>query len=124
MKFEERVTVLCAQALASEDDAEVRTILSELRLILHQHIEQLRSGVVARAKSIIGRECYEDTNLQPACMQLEEAGPSQGAHQLPLGRWEQIVHQIAHETDHKRALQLSQELSRILRRHPRPPAQC
>jgi hypothetical protein len=54
MRFEERVTVLCAQALAANDEIEVRKIFTELRHVLHQHIEQLRGGLlVAYTESTI-----------------------------------------------------------------------
>jgi hypothetical protein len=42
MRFEERVRILCARALTACDEAEVRDALTDLRALLHQHIQQIR----------------------------------------------------------------------------------
>jgi hypothetical protein len=44
--FENRVIQLCSRAVSAEDDEEVRRLAEELRLILHERIEQLRSRLV------------------------------------------------------------------------------
>jgi hypothetical protein len=60
MRFEEQVMTLCEDALAADDAAEVRAILAELRLILHQRIEQLRGRLyVAYPTSMVGHESFE-----------------------------------------------------------------
>jgi hypothetical protein len=60
MRFEDRVMVLCGEALAADDAAEVRAILTELRLILHQRIEQLRGKLrVAYSTSMIVPQSFE-----------------------------------------------------------------
>jgi hypothetical protein len=41
--FENRVIELCSRAVSAEDDEEVRRLAEELRQILHERIEQLRS---------------------------------------------------------------------------------
>jgi hypothetical protein len=44
--FENRVLGLCSRAVSAEDDEEVRQLAEELRQILHERIEQLRSRLV------------------------------------------------------------------------------
>jgi hypothetical protein len=44
--FENRVIELCSRAVSAEDDEEVRELAEELRQILHERIEQLRSRLV------------------------------------------------------------------------------
>jgi len=55
MRFEEQVKVLCAQALAAQDEAEVRRLLAELRLVLHQRIEELRAGLLSAYSASVRR---------------------------------------------------------------------
>jgi hypothetical protein len=43
---ENRVMDLCLRAVSAEDDEEVRRLATELRQILHERIEQLRSRLV------------------------------------------------------------------------------
>jgi hypothetical protein len=43
ISFETRVIELCSRAVNAEDDEEVRQLAQELRQILHERIEQLRS---------------------------------------------------------------------------------
>lgn len=40
--FEDRVTDLCSRALTSRDDDEVKQLVTELRQVLHERIEELR----------------------------------------------------------------------------------
>jgi hypothetical protein len=44
--FENRAFELCSRAVSAEDDEEVRQLAEELRQILHERIEQLRSRLV------------------------------------------------------------------------------
>lgn len=122
MKIEDRVTVLCAQALAADDEAEVRRILSQLRFELHLHIEQLRSGLLSaypasRVRSTALENALRPQGLKPqiAGMNLEDASARR--------TWQQVVHEIGGEQDPGRALQLSQELSRLLQHHREAPSQ-
>jgi hypothetical protein len=108
MRFERRVTALCAQALAADNDNDVRAILAELRMLLHQHIEQLRNGLLA----------YPDIATKPAeARQPETVAPT---HLIPptprLRTWQQVVHELTCEKDQDKALQLSQELAYLLQR--------
>ena len=121
MKFEERVTVLCAQALAADDDAQVRKILAELRLVLRQRIEQLRSGLLAAYTSSLIRP--ESVGHEPGIAPPIGAPMSPEAADAKNKTWQRIVHAIACETEHGRALQLSQELSGFLQRHAESPGQ-
>ena len=112
MRFEEQITGLCAQALAAVDESEVQQILTELRRALHEHIRQLRDGLLAAyAKNRIRQQPLEDL--------LREAGAQdKGRNAIETSRtWQQIVHQIAGEEDHNRALQLTLELTRILQQN-------
>jgi hypothetical protein len=62
MRFEEQVMALCGEALAADDAAEVRAILAELRLILHQRIEHLRGRLhVAYPTLMVTPESFEYT---------------------------------------------------------------
>jgi len=124
MRFEERVTVLCAQALATDDDVEVRKILSELRLVLHQRIEQLRNGLlVAYTTSMIRSESFQNARQQPRIMPPIGAPMSPDAGEATPRTWQQVVHEISCEKDLGRAVQLSQELSRLLQHHAESPGQ-
>jgi hypothetical protein len=113
MRFEDQVAVLCAKALATDDDIEVRHILTELRTVLHQHIEELRSGLVTYTASVIRRKSVE--TIGSAC--LDESHESTIDPDQP-GKaprtWRQVVQLIASERDQRKALQLSVELSRLL----------
>ncbi|SRR6266852_305453 len=44
--FEDRVMDLCSRTVAAEDDKEIQQLAAELRQILHERIEQLRSRLV------------------------------------------------------------------------------
>lgn len=115
MKLEERITILCAQALAADDEAEVQPILAELRLVLH-HIEQLRSGLLtAFTGSMFRAKSLSDEKQQPECPD---------ARLMPSMTWRQVVHEIAAEEDHERAVQLSKELNRLLQSKMQTPGQC
>lgn len=115
MKFEEQITILCARALAENDDLQVQRVLAELRLLLHEHIEQLRSELaVAYTKSLVKPFSTEGTrNLSDLIPGQSEAALAQNESK----RWQQVVHEIACATDRGSALELSQELSRLLQRN-------
>ena len=49
ISFENRVIELRSRAVSAEDDEEVRRLAEELRRILHERIEQLRSRLVLTA---------------------------------------------------------------------------
>jgi len=121
MRFEERITILCAQALAAHDDVEVRQILTELRLSLHQHIEQLRSGLLV-AYSSLRRPNPHAPNL--GVTPPEPAADTREAKHMPPRTWRQVVREIAHETDHGKATLLCQELNQLLQSHSEPPGHC
>jgi hypothetical protein len=119
MRFEERVAVLCAQALAAKDDVEVRNLLAELRLALHQHVEELRTGFLAAYTKARSRA------LQSAPLPElvhDDAAPT--TSKLPeepgLRTWRLVVHEIASEKDLSKALQLCQELTSLLQQHVLP----
>lgn len=116
MRFEERITILCGQALAADDDEQVQKILGELRLVLHYRIERLRSGLLAAyASSLIPQHASKDISSAVAVKQdCAEALP--GKDTLNYRTWQQVVHEMACENDHRRALRLSHELSRLLQR--------
>jgi hypothetical protein len=105
MRFEEQVSVLCAQALAAMDEHEVQQVLTELRRVLHEHIEELRSGLLV---------AYTSAN-----MRLRERITPGSTVELGPARtsktWEQIVREIARESDHCPARPLGIELRRLLR---------
>jgi len=44
--FEDRVMDLCSRTVAAEDDKEIQQLATELRQILHERIEELRSRLV------------------------------------------------------------------------------
>lgn len=92
MKFEDQVTNLCAEALAAHDEKEVRQLLAELRQVVHQRIEHLRSYLQASYRAA-------------ARVQTLPA---------PQRTWQSVVHEITHERDPKRVLQLTHELNALL----------
>ena len=49
ISFENRVIEVRSRAVSAEDDEEVRRLAEELRRILHERIEQLRSKLVLTA---------------------------------------------------------------------------
>jgi hypothetical protein len=117
MRFEERVTVLCSEALAADDDVQAGKILTELRLVLHQHIEKLRSGLrvaytttMIRANSVGGKPPHDAESGNTAEVLPRDA--------KPLRPWQQVVHEIAAETDFRKVLRLSLELTRLLQPSP------
>lgn len=112
MPFEEKVKLLCAQALATDDSVEVGTILTELRHLLHRRIEQLRTGlIVAYAAPII-----ENTQPLESTAQVDSMGQSETGQDRADQSWHQLATNIAQETDPRKALQLSRELRRFLQR--------
>jgi hypothetical protein len=44
--LEDRVRILCAQAVAAESEAEFRTVLPQLRIAIRDHISYLRAIAV------------------------------------------------------------------------------
>jgi hypothetical protein len=45
-RLDERIRVLCAKAVKSQDPAELHNIFSELRAAMNEHIKRLRRSVV------------------------------------------------------------------------------
>jgi hypothetical protein len=45
-RLEDRIRSLCAQAVATEDSAELREILKSLRSAIHEHTQRLRKAAV------------------------------------------------------------------------------
>jgi len=119
MGFEEQVPLLCAKALAAHDEEEARKVLAELRIILHQHIEQLRSGLLAAYSASLILTDLPDATPKPGIIQ--PAGPATIAQEEPIPHraWQQIVREIACAPDHRKALRLGKELNRILQAIPR-----
>jgi len=116
MKFEKRITALCAQAVATTDDAKVREILTELRLAVHQHIEDLRGGLLAAyGASIAHPSSLEETPTQPALPPSEPTAKPEPASLNTPRTWQQVVREIAHETERRKLGQLSRELSRLIK---------
>ena len=114
MRFEDRVTVLCSQALTAMDEMEVRRILADLRFMLHQHIEHLRSGLlVAYTRSVIRSKSAQGL-LQSGPNGTETIKNSRNATEHSSRTWQQVVHELAREKSHERALQLTRELSFLL----------
>ena len=113
MRFEEQVTGLCTEALAAEDDAKAREVLGELRSVLHQHIENLRSGLLATyAPSRIPPGSIEHAT-QPRIAEARSVARGPRSH-VKSPKWQQVVHAIAGETDAGTALQLSLKLTGLL----------
>jgi len=122
MKLDEQVTILCAQALATNDDAEVRKILAELRLILHQHIEELRGGLLpVLTGSIFGPKSLGDGKPQPDAPKPAKKRPARPP--MSSRTWRQVIQEIADEKDHVRALQLTHELNHLLQSEVQSPGQ-
>lgn len=114
MKFEERVALLCARALAASDDAEIHTVMEELRLVLHQRVEELRTGLLATY--IVTQSSWLKTDQPFAKEALAE---DDAANERYVSRtWRQLVQEISRETDRARALQLCQELAGLLQHQP------
>jgi hypothetical protein len=111
MRFEGKATILCAQALAADNDKDAHRILAELRFVLHQHIEQLRSGLMIAYWNRILPAAGDDAN-EPETFDAIEMPSPMG----PSRTWQQLVHELACEKDHARALQLSHELAYLLQR--------
>lgn len=110
MGFEEKVKLLCAQALNSDDSVEVGTILGELRLLLHRRIEQLRTGlIIAYATPLV-----DSVKPGGGVAMTEATKKTQAARKTPRKSWHQLAEEIAAESDPRRALQLSFELRRLL----------
>ena len=103
MRFEEEVMFLCAQAIAVQDEAAVRKILEELRLVLHRRIEHLRSNLPAS---------FPAATAGTPLMVLEGGSPRR--------TWQDVVHDITIERDPQRAVQLSRELGTLLEATPAP----
>ncbi len=116
MRFEERVALLCAQALAASDDAEIRTVMEELRLVLHQRVEELRSGLLATY--IV----TQSSRLKTGQLFAKNApAEDTAANELHVSHtWRRLVQEISHETDRAKALQLCQQLAGLLQRPPAP----
>jgi hypothetical protein len=113
MRFEDQVRTLCARALGTRDEAQVHEILSELRSILHQRIEELRgtlqTGYAAslrRSRIVEIRSRSGDPEIQLENTEAPSAVPK---------KWQTIVHEIKLEKDPQRALLLSQELNWLMR---------
>jgi hypothetical protein len=113
MRFEDQVRTLCAQALGTRDETQVHEILSELRSILHQRIEQLRGTLQTSYAASLQRSRIVEIRSRRGDPenQLEDAEPSSA---LPK-KWQTIVHEIRLEKDPQRALVLSRELNRLMR---------
>jgi hypothetical protein len=115
MRFESRITTLCAQAVAADDEKEVCRILTELRSVLHRHIEQLRNGLLfAYTKAIVSTSSddfsqSDNVNPEPVAVNDDSDKPDPRT-------WQQVVHELACEENHATALQLSEELGGILQR--------
>ena len=125
MSFEQRVMVLCAQALAANDEADTGKILTELRLVLHQQIERLRSDLlVAYGTSMIRPVVVEDARRQIGPVASDAATTAQPVERVSPRTWRQVVHEIAGETNHEKALQLSRELTLLLQGQARAPGSC
>jgi hypothetical protein len=123
MRFEEQVAILSAQALAAHDEAEVQRLLAELRLVLHQRIEELRAGLLSAYSASMARSKVIGIG---AHLRRVEPGTMAGKPDHACGAprtWQQVVEEISREDDHRRALQLTQELNRLLQRHAESPGE-
>lgn len=120
MCFEEKVTVLCAQALAAHDETEVRRLLAELRLVLHGRIEELRVGLLSAYSASVRRS--KVVGVGPHLRERSDEAPGSIARTLDEARtssrsWQQVVQEIVGEHDQRRALLLTEELNGLLKRH-------
>lgn len=52
-KFENQVKLLCAQALAAQDEGEVQEILAQLRSLVHQRLEELRRDLSSACSLVL-----------------------------------------------------------------------
>lgn len=113
MNFEEQVTSLCAQAVAVKDEGEAQRIIAELRATLHRRIEELRRGLLHSyplpGNVPQGVETVERKEVVKA--PLEEHGGALNH----LRTWIKVALELTEERSSQRALQLSQELDRMLR---------
>jgi hypothetical protein len=50
-RLEDRIRSLCAQAVATEDLAELNTILESLRAAIHEHTERLRKAAIGHQEN-------------------------------------------------------------------------
>lgn len=122
MRFEEQVTILCDEALAADNTKEVRRILAELRLVLHQHIKDLRSGLLAAYMTSVIRPDVRLEFLEHAArlskpLSAEHPSSNPDRQAATTRTWQQVVHEIACEKDHARTQQLGLELRRLLQGH-------
>lgn len=115
VKFEDHVKVLCAEALGTQDEAQVRRALAELRLVLHQRIEQLRSALQSGYAVSLTRGNARERQSGG----LESGGRIRTLEKwpVPMRTWQKIVTEITVEQDAARASQLSKELNRLLQEH-------
>jgi hypothetical protein len=124
MRFEEQVTLLCAKALAAHDEDEARKLLTELRIMLHQQIEQLRSVLLGAYSASLIRNDLPDATPKPGITQPPGAAIIPQVEEMPPRAWQHIIHEIAGEPDDRKALWLSKELNRILQRHSESSGPC
>lgn len=131
MKFEERVTVLCSQAVAADNETEALEILTELRSVLHHHIERLRSGLtvaypksgpIKSAKTQTAGAEFETLGFEPPIVRSAELNPTRDANTRkdnseagkPSSTRQQRVHEIGDEQHKGRATHLNAELTSLL----------
>ena len=64
---------LCSRAVSAEDDEEVRRLVAELRQILHERIEQLRSKLVftSMASALASKRSPEQSGSGPVSVDSE-----------------------------------------------------
>jgi len=113
MNFEERVTSLCAQAVAATDETEAQQIIVELRATLHRRIEELRKGLI-HSYPLPGNVTLrvEQVERRPRARgPLEERGGALNH----LRTWIKVALELAEERSGQKALRFSQELDRMLR---------
>jgi hypothetical protein len=74
-RLEDKIRILCAAAVVSKDDNELRSLLDELRDALHQHIERLRDRLIAYP---FVRERRERNGVSPSnVLTVQEVSPDQ-----------------------------------------------
>lgn len=73
--LENRVMDLCSRAVSAEDDEEVQRLVAELRQILHESIEQLRSRLVftSIASALAFRRSREQPGPAPVSVDSDAA---------------------------------------------------